>query len=285
MIRYEGTLYRPPSEADSLILQATIGCSYNKCTFCGMYLDKKFRVRKLDELKAEIEWARTEAPWVRKVFLADGDALMARASFLGEVCDELNDAFPKLRRISVYASPQSLQVRSVDEMIDLRKRGLTQYYIGIESGHDPTLERLKKGVTADEWADAAAKATEAGIKQSAMILLGAGGPEDSVAHATASAELVNRIQPRFLSTLVMTPHPGTPLAAEFEAGIWRESTQSQLSRELYLFLEQLDLRGTIFRSNHVSNLDVLAGTLPKDKQALLDSVRKLAARRGMAFDV
>ena len=285
MIRYEGTLYRPPSEADSLILQATIGCSYNDCTFCGMYLEKKFRVRKIDELKAEIEWAKREAPWVRKVFLADGDALMARASYLGELCDELNEAFPKLRRISVYASPQSLQVRTVAEMKDLRERGLTQYYIGVESGHDPTLERLKKGVTADEWADAADKANQAGVKLSAMILLGAGGPEDSVAHATASAELVNRIQPRFLSTLVMTPHPGTKLAEEFEAGIWRESTQSQLSRELYLFLEQLDLRGTIFRSNHVSNLDVLAGTLPKDHQALLDSVRKLAARRGMAFEV
>jgi radical SAM superfamily enzyme YgiQ (UPF0313 family) len=285
VIHYEGTLYRPPSEADSLILQATIGCSYNKCTFCGMYLGKKFRVRKLAELKAEIEWAKSEAPWVRKVFLADGDALMARASFLGELCDELNDAFPKLRRISVYASPQSLQVRSVEEMTDLRERGLTQYYIGVESGHDPTLERLKKGVSADEWAAAAEKATQAGVKLSAMILLGAGGPENSVVHATASAELINRIQPRFLSTLVMTPHPGTPLAKEFEAGLWRESTQSHLSRELYLFLEQLNLRGTIFRSNHVSNLDVLAGTLPKDHEALLDSVRKLAARRGMAFDV
>ncbi|MBC8404724.1 MAG: radical SAM protein [Planctomycetes bacterium] len=285
MIRYEGTLYRPPSEADSLILQATIGCSYNNCTFCGMYLDKKFRVRKLDELRAEIEWAKREAPWVRKVFLADGDALMARASFLGELCDDLNEAFPMLRRISVYASPQSLQVRSIEEMSNLRERGLTQYYVGIESGHNPTLERLKKGVSAEEWADAAAKATAAGVKLSAMILLGAGGPQDSVAHATASAELINRIQPRFLSTLVMTPHPGTPLAEEFEAGIWQESTASHLSRELYIFLEQLDLKGTIFRSNHVSNLDVLAGTLPKDQAALLDSVRKLATRRGMTFDV
>jgi radical SAM superfamily enzyme YgiQ (UPF0313 family) len=285
MIHYEGTLYRPPSEANSLILQATIGCSYNDCTFCGMYLGKKFRVRKIDELKKEIEWAKSQAPWTRKVFLADGDAIMARASFLGEVCDLLNQAFPKLRRISVYASPQSLQVRSVDEMAALRQKGLTQYYVGLESGHDPTLLRLKKGVNAEEWVAAADKATQAGIKLSAMILLGAGGPEALVAHATASAALVNQIQPRFLSTLVMTPHPGTPLAAQFDRGEWRESTASQLSRELYIFLQSLELNATIFRSNHVSNLDVLAGTFPKDKKSLLDSVRQLAVQRGIDFEV
>ena len=120
MIQYEGTLYRPPSEADSLILQATIGCSYNECSFCEMYRDKKFRVRPLAELQQEIETAREVAPWVRKVFLADGDALIAKASFLGTLCDELRAAFPKLRRISCYASPQALQVRSVDEMRALR---------------------------------------------------------------------------------------------------------------------------------------------------------------------
>ena len=146
-IRYEGTLYRPPSEADSLILQATIGCSYNECTFCAMYRDKRFRVRKIDEVRAEIASAREElGPDVVKVFLADGDALVAKASYLHDVLDALRAAFPNLRRVSCYSSPQSLEIRSVEEMTKLREAGLTQYYLGIESGHDTVLTRLKKGV-------------------------------------------------------------------------------------------------------------------------------------------
>lgn len=272
MIQYEGTLYRPPSEADSLILQATIGCSYNACSFCEMYRDKKFRVRPLEELRTEIEYARGHAPWVRKVFLADGDALIAKASFLGELCDELRGSFPQVRRISCYASPQALQVRSVDEMRDLRERGLTQYYVGIESGDDQTLEELIKGVNADEWAECCAKASEAGVKLSAMILLGAAGPKRWREHALASAALINRIQPRFLSTLVMSPRPGTPLWADWKAGRWQESSQEQLTREMATFLEALELEATIFRSNHVSNQDVLAGNFPRDKQALLNAL-------------
>ena len=143
MIQYEGKLFRPPSEANSLILQATIGCSYNRCTFCAMYRDKRFRVRPLPELIAEIEWAQAHLGRVDKVFLADGDALMAKASFLGELLDALRAAFPELRRVSCYASPQSIQVRSVEEMRDLKERGLTLYYLGIESGHDEVLERLE----------------------------------------------------------------------------------------------------------------------------------------------
>lgn len=272
MIRYEGTLYRPPSEADSLILQATIGCSYNECSFCEMYRDKKFRVRSLDELQPEIDYAQQQAPWVRKVFLADGDALVAKASFLGEVCDRLNAAFPKLRRISCYASPQALQIRSVEQMRDLKERGLTQYYVGIESGDDQTLRELIKGVSADEWAECCAKASEAGVKLSAMILLGAAGPERWREHAEASAALINRIQPRFLSTLIMSPRPGTPLWEDWQQGRWRESAPSALTREMRVFLEGLELDGTIFRSNHVSNQDVLAGNFPRDKQKLIDAL-------------
>jgi radical SAM superfamily enzyme YgiQ (UPF0313 family) len=151
MIEYEGTLYRPPSEADSLILQATIGCSYNECAFCGMYREKRFRVRPLDELRAEIDWAReTLGGRVQKVFLADGDALVAKPRFLLGVLEALTEAFPGLRRVSCYASPQALAVRTVEQMAELRAAGLTQYYLGIESGHDQVLARLTKGVDAEE---------------------------------------------------------------------------------------------------------------------------------------
>ena len=269
VIRYEGDLYRPPSEANSLILQATLGCSYNECTFCGMYRDKRFRVRSFEELAAEIAWARDNVPDVRKVFLADGDALVAKASFLERVLDALRDAFGELRRVSVYASPQALQVRTVDEMARLRDKGLTLYYLGVESGHDGVLEVLQKGVDADEMVRVASKAHDAGVKLSTMVLLGAGGRAGSEAHARDSAEVINRIQPRFVSTLVMSPVPNTPLWSAAQRGEVDDLTPVELARELRAFVGGLELEGSVFRSNHASNHLTLAGTLPKDKPALL----------------
>ncbi len=269
MIQYEGTLYRPPSEGDSLILQATIGCSYNRCTFCAMYRDKRFRVRPFDELAAEIRWAAQRAPGLPKVFLADGDALVAKPRFLGQVLDALREAFPRLRRVSCYASPQALAVRTVDEMRDLRERGLTLYYLGVESGDDEVLQRLEKGVDAAEMVRVAQKATDAGVKLSTMILLGAGNRARSREHARHSAEVINRIQPRFVSTLVMTPVEGTPLFEQAERGEVDELSPVELAQELRTFLAHLDLSATVFRSNHASNTLALAGTLPKDKEALL----------------
>lgn len=285
MIRYEGTLYRPPSEADSLILQATIGCSYNECAFCGMYRTKRFRVRPLAELEREIEWARdTAGASVRKVFLADGDALVAKASFLGNVLDRLRAAFPDLRRVSCYTSPQALQVRSVDELRDLCERGLTLYYLGIESGDDPTLAALTKGVDAAEMIRVANKATEAGVQLSTMILLGAGGRARSAEHALQSARVVNAIQPRFVSTLVMTPVEDTPLHAAAQRGEVDDLSPIELAAELRTFLADLDLSGSIFRSNHASNFLALAGTLPKDRERLVAALdRVLAAPESARF--
>jgi len=270
VIHYDAPLFRPPSEAHSLILQATIGCSYNECTFCGMYRSKRFRVRPLAELEAEIAWAAERAgPDVRKVFLADGDALVAKASFLAALLERLRAAFPNLRRVSCYASPQALQVRSVEEMASLRALGLTLYYLGIESGHDTVLERLVKGVDADEMVRVALKAHGAGVALSTMILLGAGGPELSLEHARASARVLNAIQPRFASTLIMTPVEDTPLFEEEARGAYRRLTDAEATRELRELVAHLELTGTIFRSNHASNALPLEGTLPRDKQRLL----------------
>lgn len=282
MIRYQGKVFRPPSEADSLILQATLGCSWNRCTFCGMYRDKRFRVRPLDELKAEIAWAARQPGPVHKVFLADGDALMAKASFLGAVLAELKAAFPDLRRVSCYASPQSLQVRSVAEMAELRAVGLGQYYLGIESGHDGVLERLDKGVDGAEMVRVARKAHEAGVALSTMVLLGAGGRALSLEHARASAAVVNAIQPRFVSTLVMTPVEDTPLWESAARGEVDELDPLELARELREFLAHLELSGSVFRSNHASNYLALAGTLPKDKEKLVSALDAVLARPGEA---
>ena len=275
MLHYEGTLYRPPSEADSLILQATIGCSWNRCTFCAMYREKKFRVRKLDELQAEIDWVRKQGLVPRKVFLADGDALMARASFLGDLLDRLHAAWPELRRVSCYASPQALDVRSVEEMTGLRDKGLGLYYLGVESGDDAVLANLDKGVDGEEMVRVARKAHAAGVKLSTMILLGAGGRARSREHALASARVVNAIQPRFVSTLVMTPVDGTPLAEADARGEVDALDPVELAAELREFLGALELEGTVFRSNHASNWLALAGTLPKDQPALLAALDRV----------
>jgi radical SAM superfamily enzyme YgiQ (UPF0313 family) len=282
MLRYEEPLYRPPSEADSLILQATLGCSYNECSFCAMYRHKRFRVRKLEELRAEIAWARDNLRGVRKVFLADGDALMAKASFLSTLLDELRAAFGPLARVSCYASPQSLQVRSVDEMRALRERGLSLYYLGIESGHDEVLTRLVKGVDAAEMIRVALKAHEAGVKLSTMVLLGAGGRALSREHARASARVVNAIDPRFVSTLVMTPVEGTPLFEQAARGEVDELSPPELAAELREFLAGLELSGAVFRSNHASNYLALGGTLPKDKAGLLRALDEVLARPELA---
>jgi radical SAM superfamily enzyme YgiQ (UPF0313 family) len=279
MLRYEGTLYRPPSEAESLILQATIGCSYNECAFCAMYRDKRFRVRKLEELRAEIEWVASRAAAdVRKVFLADGDALVAKSSFLLELLGLLREAFPKLQRVSCYASPQALGVRSVAEMGELRSNGLTLYYLGIESGHEEVLQRLVKGVDAARMIEVALKAHAADVKLSTMILLGAGGRSLSLEHARESARVVNAIQPRYVSTLVMTPVEGTPLWEQAERGEVDELAPLELAAELREFIAGLELRGSVFRSNHASNYLSVAGSLPKDKQALVAALDGVLAR-------
>jgi radical SAM superfamily enzyme YgiQ (UPF0313 family) len=243
-----------------------------------MYRGKRFRVRPIDDLRDEIGWARDHlGDHVRKVFLADGDALVAKASFLHKILAELRDAFPKLRRVSCYASPQSLQVRSVEDMAALREAGLTLYYLGIESGHDAVLERLVKGVDAAEMIRVANKATEAGVALSTMILLGAGNRQLSLEHARESARVVNGIQPRFVSTLVMTPVENTPLWEAKQRGEVDDLNPIELAAELREFVAGLELTASIFRSNHASNYLALSGTLPKDKQRLVEGLDAVLA--------
>lgn len=272
MITYDTPVFRPPSEADSLILQATLGCSWNRCTFCAMYRSKRFRVRRIDDLQREIDECARHFPAPRKVFLADGDAHMAKASFLAELLDRLHATWPDLRRVSCYASPQSLRVRSVEEMAMLREKKLTLYYVGIETGNDQVLADIEKGVDAAEMIEVTRKAHDAGVKLSTMILLGMGSRALSREHAIDSARVVNAIQPRFVSTLVVTPVEGTPLAERVQQGGFELLSPVELATELREFLAHLELKGTVFRSNHASNYLSVAGTLPKDKARMLDAL-------------
>jgi len=277
MIQYQGQVFRPPSEGNSLILQATLGCSWNKCTFCAMYRDKKFRVRKLEELYKEIDWYNEQYSDPSKVFLADGDALMAKASFLAELLDYLYDTWPEVKRVSCYASPQALSVRTVEEMRMLKEKGLTQYYLGVESGNDSCLKAMDKGVDSAEMIRVAKRANEAGVRLSVMILLGMGGFALSREHAIDSARVINAIQPRFVSTLVATPVEGTPLWDSDQRGEFDHLDPIALAAELREFLVHLDLKASIFRSNHASNYLALAGTLPKDQAALVGALDRVLA--------
>jgi radical SAM superfamily enzyme YgiQ (UPF0313 family) len=270
-MRYEEPVFRPPSEADSYILQATIGCSWNACTYCDMYRSKSYRVRELAETLADVESARAlYGAGIDKIFVADGDALgmdLARWEAILAAC---RAAFPKLRRISAYATAINLLEKTPEELSRLRELGLALLYIGPESGDDATLKRIAKGASFDDHVEAARRAREAGIKLSAIFLLGVGGTDRSDEHAVASARLATAMDPRFVSLLTLTVIPGTPIAKLESAGRFTLPAIDVLLRELRLFIAEAEPTDAIFRTNHASNYLPLSGRLPRDRGRLLD---------------
>ncbi len=269
MIHYEGTVIRPPSEANSLILQATLGCTHNKCTFCPTYLDKPFRKRPLKELFNDIDSVRPYADEIRRVFLADGDALVLSQTQLLKILDRLNEAIPHLQRIGIYASVAGILRRTPRELEELKARKLGIAYLGLESGSDEVLRRIRKRNTADEQVESVVKAQAAGIKMSVIALLGIGGKELSNVHAEATAKVLNAMQPRFASFLTLMIVPGTELAAQQERGEFEALNALECLKELREVVRGLELKRTIFRTNHASNFLALEGTLNKDKETIL----------------
>ncbi|HEY3399669.1 MAG TPA: radical SAM protein [Geothrix sp.] len=272
-MRYDEPLFRPPSEADSYILQATLGCSWNACTYCAMYRDKQYRVRPLNEVLGDIAEARARfADEVRHVFVADGDPLGMDHGHWEPILLALAEAFPRLRRVSTYATARNLLEKSPAELKRLRERGLSLLYIGPESGDDVTLRRIAKGATAAEHVEAARKAREAGMEQSLIFLLGAGGLERSEDHARASGRLATAMDPRFLSTLTLTVIPGTPIARLEDQGRFELPDVRGLLTELRWFVEEAHPSAAIFRSNHASNYLPIGGRLPRDREAILAAI-------------
>ncbi|WP_243324315.1 radical SAM protein [Geothrix sp. SG200] len=272
-MRYDEPLFRPPSEAESFILQATLGCSWNACTYCAMYRGKRYRERPLEDVLADISEAGARfAEDVRHVFVADGDPLAMDMDYWEPILRALAAAFPRLRRVSTYATARNLLEKSPGELTRLRELGLSLLYLGPESGDDETLRRIAKGATAEEHAEAARKAREAGMDQSLMFLLGAGGRERSEAHARASGRLATAMDPRFLSTLTLAVVPHTPLAALEDQGRFELPDLPGLLRELRWFLEEARPGNAIFRSNHASNHLPIGGRLPRDREAMLAAV-------------
>ncbi len=274
-IRYVEPVYRPPSEARSLILPVTDGCSWNKCSFCEMYTapQKKFRARDEDEVMRAIrETGARHGAAIARVFLADGDALVLPTRRLLAILEAIHTHLPGVRRISSYCLPRNLHKKSVAELRALAEAGLKMAYVGAESGDDTVLARVNKGETFDSTRAALDKLGEAGITRSVMILNGLGGEVHSNAHADESARLMNLVQPEYLSTLVVSFPLGE---ARFRADFpdWAALDQLGLFREMERFLAALALKKTVFRSDHASNWLVLKGTLGADKERLLAQVR------------
>jgi radical SAM superfamily enzyme YgiQ (UPF0313 family) len=272
-MNYEGRIFRPPSEAGSYILQATIGCSWNKCTYCDMYRDKAFRVRALDEVLADIRAAGAQfGGEVQKVFVADGDALVMPLAAWVPILEACRRAFPGLRRVSCYAMAQNVLDKTAAELAELRRLGLGLLYIGPESGDDLTLRRIAKGSTAQQHVEAAQRAHAAGMKLSAIFLLGAGGVERSVEHARASAALVTAMDPRFVSALTLTVIPGTPIARAEQKGLFAVPDVAATLRELRILVAEAQPTDAVFRTNHASNRLPIAGRLPRDRSAIVATI-------------
>ncbi len=277
-MRYEGSIYRPPSEARSLILQATVGCSHNKCTFCVMYKDKKYRERSLEDIFADIRRARQVLGDVRRVFLADGNALAMDSDNLLAVLQELYQTFPSLERVGIYANPSDLLGKSLAQLEALKKAGLGIIYLGVETGNEVLLERVRKGATADEILQAGLRAKEAGIPLSVTVINGLGGHELMEAHAADTAKLINAMDPDYLGLLTLMLPPGTPMARQVERGEFQVPGPLDILAEIEKMLSPLELTNCLFRSNHASNYLPLGGVLPRDKEEILKRLRAVLSQ-------
>ncbi|MDZ7859544.1 MAG: radical SAM protein [Candidatus Krumholzibacteriota bacterium] len=272
MVFYDKPLWRPPSEANSLILQATIGCSHNRCLFCYMYRGKRFRVRKWEDLKRDIDQSSRLLPDTRRVFLADGDAFVLSRERLEQILDYLNESFPRLNRVSCYASPDNLIKKSVKGMKRLRDRKLTIIYYGIETGDADLLRKIDKGAGPEEIEEGCGKAASAGIKLSATVILGLAGKKGSLRHAEETSTLVSRINPRYLSVLtLMLGQHSSQYERQMGDGFEFNSPVDDI-RELRTLIGGLDVDRCIFRSNHVSNYLSLKGVLKKNKKELIETI-------------
>ncbi|MCU7865587.1 MAG: radical SAM protein [Candidatus Thiodiazotropha sp. (ex Lucinoma borealis)] len=279
LLNYIQPVFRPPSEAQSLILQVSIGCSWNKCTFCEMYTEpqKRFKPKPIDEIRNELQqFVSMDIP-LRRVFLADGDAMTLSYRRLHEIMQAVNEYLPDIQRVSAYCLPRNIKNKSVDELQRLRDMGLEMVYVGCETGDDLVLERVNKGETWQTSLDALLKLQQAGIRRSVMILNGLGGARYSEQHALNSASLMNESQPEYLAMLVVSFPKGQQRLQQGYAGEFQMLNLRQLLEEMEVMLSSLNLEKTIFRSDHASNYLILKGVLNKDKERLLNQVRTALA--------
>lgn len=282
-LRYEGLVYRPPSEARSLIVQVTIGCAHNKCTFCTMYKDKQFRVRKKEEVLEDFQMAYdTYGDRIRRIFLADGDALIVRTPDLLDILNLIREKFPSTERVTSYGTPGDILRKSEEELKSLARAGLDMVYMGAESGDAVTLERINKGVTREEIIEAGQKLRRCGIRSSITLISGLGGRERKREHAVESAKLISAIKPDYVGFLTLMLDESTEIYRQIQAGEMELLTPEEVVEEMRLFLTNVDSQGTVFRANHASNYVILKGNLNEDIKEMLqrlDEVEKAGKYR------
>lgn len=283
-MHYSGTVYRPPSEARSLIVQVTLGCSHNKCAFCNMYKNKKFSICPKEQVLEDLDWAHSAYPRIDRIFLADGDALILPMEQLLPLLERIRQLFPECKRVSVYASPKSILGKSAEDLAALQAAGLHMAYLGLETGNEALLEKINKGVSVAQQIECGQKLKAAGITLSVTAINGlAGSNGDWEAHAVDTAAALSAMRPDFIALLTLRIYTGTPMAEWVASGELVEPTPLELIRESRLLLSKIDCPGAVFRSNHASNYLPLEGTLNQDREKLIrlcdDALRGDAALR------
>jgi radical SAM superfamily enzyme YgiQ (UPF0313 family) len=283
-MRYDGPIYRPPSEADSLLVQATVGCPHNLCTFCMVYKDGiRFKVRPVPEIKADLdEAAANYGPRVRTLFFPAGNTIAMPAAALAEICRYSYALFPRLERITVYGSSQYIRRKGQDSLQTLAQAGLGRIHAGVESGDDVILTRIKKGATAQDHIKAGQMARAAGIEINAYVMLGLGGQERSEAHARETARVINEMQPAVVRLRTFVPKLNTPLLAEVEAGGFKMLGPHQVLRETIALVSHLTAATQVTSDHYTNYLDV-AGRVPEDRDAMIEGLRRALNRDESTF--
>lgn len=272
-MNYNMPLYRPPSEAYSLIIQVTLGCSHNRCTFCDMYKMKKFIIKPLEIIKKEIDYFRATTQEAPRIFLADGDALIIKFEMLKEIILYIKEKFPECNRISMYGSPKSILLKSADELKELKALGVFLIYLGLESGDNEVLKKVDKGVTAEEIVEAGLKVKEAKIKLSVTAIAGLGGKENSEQHAINTGKIISEINPEYFSILSLMYNKNTVLYEEIKDLKFTPLKNFEILEEIKEIIKNIDANSNIiFRSNHASNYISLEGNLPKDKEKIINEI-------------
>lgn len=284
-MRYEGSIYRPPSEAYSLLIQVTIGCSHNTCTFCTMFKDKKFRVRPIEEVIEDLEMARRAYPVVEKIFLCDGDALCLSNEKLMRILTRISELFPECKRVSVYGTATDINRKSESELKELLDAGMEMIYMGAESGSQNVLDKIHKDVTVREQIDAVKKAENVGIKMSVTFISGLAGLEGWEDHAISTGKMITEMNASYASLLTLMLDPAAPIMKEINSGEMTLLTPEQVVGETYLLLENaMPRKSCVFRSNHASNYISLRGNLPEDRQRMLAQLKVAMENTGLLKD-
>lgn len=271
-MHYEGSCIRPPSEAYSILLQVTTGCSHNKCTFCGTYKDKRFKIKDDQIILSDILFASKYMKRQDKVFLMDGDALIIPQKRLMWILDRIREHLPWVKRIGSYGNAKGIKMKSLEELVALRENGLGIIYLGVESGHDETLKRICKGTTAQNLIDMGRKVKEAGMKLSVTVLLGIAGREKSLEHARATGRLLSAMDPDYIGALTVMLIPGTVLHEEYRQGRFELLDERETLLELREMIAETNLTRGLFFSNHASNYLPVRARLPRGKQEALDTI-------------